>query len=55
LTIAEASEALGISDDSFRRHVAPELRLVRLGRLTLVSVRELERWLEEHGARVLPS
>lgn len=46
LTRAEAAEALGMSLDSFERHTQPELRLVRRGRLRLVPVRELERWLE---------
>jgi excisionase family DNA binding protein len=49
LTRAEAAEALGISLDSFERHAQPELRLVRRGRMRLVPVRELERWLEANS------
>ena len=53
LSRPEAAAALGISLDSFERYVQPELTLVRRGRLRLVAVRELERWLDSNGARVL--
>lgn len=53
LTRAEAAEAIGVSLDSFERYVQPELRLVRRGRLRLVAVRELERWLDSNAARLL--
>lgn len=53
LSRPEAAAALGISLDSFERYVQPELKLVRRGRLRLVAVRELERWLDSNGARVL--
>ena len=53
LTRAEAAETLGISLDSFERYVQPELRLVRRGRLRLIPVVELTRWLERSAARVL--
>jgi hypothetical protein len=49
----EAPEALGVSHDFFREHIAGELRWVRRGRKKLVSVRELERWLDENASRVL--
>ena len=48
LTRAEAAEALGISLDSFERHVQPELRLIRRGKLRLIPVREIERWIGEN-------
>ena len=53
LSIREASAALGVSEDYFAAHVAPELRIVRKGRRKLVGVAELERWIEENGERVL--
>jgi hypothetical protein len=53
LTRAQAAEALGISLKTFERHVQPDLRLVRISRLRLVPVRELERWIEHHSARTL--
>lgn len=55
LSREEAASALGMSLDSFERHCQPTLRLVRLGRMRLVPVRELERWLEENAARTLDS
>ncbi len=53
LTREEAAAAIGMSVDSFERHVQPTLRLVRLGRMRLVPLRELERWLEDHAQRTL--
>lgn len=47
---ADAAAALSISRDAFDEHVLPELRVVRRGRLVLVPVRELERWLERQAA-----
>jgi hypothetical protein len=49
----EAADALGVSPDFFDEHVRPELRLIRRGRIVLVSLRELDRWLERSSARVL--
>jgi excisionase family DNA binding protein len=53
VTIAEAAELLGMSDDHLRRHVLPELRIVRSGRLRLVPVGELEAWIGRNAARAL--
>ena len=53
LSREEAAAAIGMSLDSFERHVQPTLRLCRLGRLRLVPVRELERWLEENAETTL--
>jgi excisionase family DNA binding protein len=50
LRIEEASAALGVSPDYFRENIAPELRIVRDGRLRLVPVAELQRWLERHAS-----
>lgn len=52
LTRAEAADSLGMSLDSFERHVQGELRLVRRGSLRLVPVRELERWLAANAEHV---
>lgn len=49
LSVAEACEALGVSWGFFHDHVTPDLKIVRKGRRKLVSVRELERWLEKNG------
>lgn len=50
-TFDEAAASIGVSPDSFRRHVLPTIRTVRQGRLRLVPVRDLERWVDEHAAR----
>jgi hypothetical protein len=47
MTRGEAARSLGMSINSFERHVQPELRIVRRGKLRLIPVREIERWLEE--------
>ena len=42
LTRLEAAAALGMSLDSFERHVQPELKLVRRGKLRLIPVVDAE-------------
>jgi hypothetical protein len=49
LTREEAAAALGVSLAHFRRHVQPDLRLVRSGSCRLVTVAELERWASENA------
>ncbi len=49
LTREEAAAALGMSLDSFERHVQPTLGMVRVGRMRLVPVTELARWVDEHA------
>jgi excisionase family DNA binding protein len=53
LSPVEAALALGVSRDFFDEHVLPELRVTRRGRKVLVSVRELDRWLERSAALTL--
>jgi excisionase family DNA binding protein len=50
LAMDEAAEALSVSRDFFDQHIRHELRLVRRGRKVLVSIRELEHWLEQSAA-----
>lgn len=45
-----AAAALGVSRTFLDEQIAHELRWVRRGRRKLVSVRELERWLESNAA-----
>ncbi len=49
----EAAAALGMSLDSFERHVQHEVQLIRRGRMRLVPVQELERWAQENAERPL--
>jgi hypothetical protein len=53
LSREDAATALGMSLDSFERHVQPTVRMCRLGRMRLVPVVELQRWLDENAARTL--
>jgi hypothetical protein len=53
LTKREAAAALGMSVDSFERHVQPELRIVRRGKLRLFALSEIERWLRENGSKTI--
>ena len=53
LRVGEAAASLGISDDHFRRHVAPELKWVRTGRVKLVACSELEEWLRKSSRRMV--
>jgi hypothetical protein len=50
---SEAAESLGVSDEFFDAHVRHELRLIRKGRYTFVSVSELQRWADAQSARTL--
>ena len=52
LSKPDAAAALDISINSFERHVQPELRVVRRGKLRLFPVEELERWLRENSELV---
>jgi len=49
----EAAERLGMSLASFERHVQPEVKLVRRGRMRLVRVTTLERWAAANEAHTL--
>jgi len=53
LTRIEAAAALGIGIDSFDRHVAADVRMIRRGRLRMIPVSELERWATEQAERTI--
>jgi hypothetical protein len=52
LSIEQACAALGVSWDTWKASIEPEVRLVRLGRRKLVPVTELQRWLDSHAEAV---
>lgn len=54
LSIEEACAAVGVSWGTWKEHIAPNVRIVRLGRKKLVPVAELERWLAERAEHFLP-
>lgn len=45
---AEAAASLGVSREFFDTHVLPSVKSVRVGRRILVSVTELQRWLDRN-------
>ena len=49
----EAAQSLGCSRDLFDKHVGPELRWVRRGRVKFVAVSEIEDWLRRNAALTL--
>ena len=53
LTRAEAAEALGVGLTTFKKKIAPELRVIREGKVRLYPVAELERWADERAERAL--
>ena len=50
---AEAAAALGMGESAFREHVAPNVRVIRRGRLRLYPVSELERWALDNADRTI--
>ena len=54
LSREEAAASLGMSVDSFERHVQPSIRLIRRGRMRLVPITELERWADQEAEKTLP-
>jgi len=46
LTLEESALALGVSLAHLRRHVLPELRVIRSGSVRLVPVAELAKWAD---------
>ena len=52
LSVEQACEALGVSWDTWRAHIEPDVRLVRLGRRKLIPVSELHAWLDRHAESV---
>src|SRR5690348_4019481 len=53
LTRREAAAALGMSLNHFARHVQPELKVVLSGRLVLIPISELERWVQRHARHLV--
>lgn len=53
LTRHEAAASIGVSLDSFERHVQPHIAMIRPpgSRIRLVPVAELERWAAENAER----
>ena len=50
VTRRQAATMVGMSLDSFERHVQPEIRIVRRGAMRLIPVAEIARWVERNAA-----
>jgi excisionase family DNA binding protein len=48
-TRREAAESIGVGLTTFKEQIQPHLRVVRRGKVRLIPVAELERWLEENA------
>ncbi len=53
LTETRAADRLGVSAGFFKKHVLPEIRVIRRGTRVLVPQAELERWIERNAARTV--
>lgn len=53
LTREQAAASLGMSVDSFERHVQPSIRVIRMGKMVRIPVAELQRWAGEAAERTL--
>lgn len=52
LSIAEACASLGVSWGFWDQHIAPEIKVCRVGRRQIVAVSELQAWLDQQGERI---
>ncbi len=52
LTRTEAAASLGISEDTYKRHVEPDLRVVIVGGLTLVRPADIAQWADTNARHI---
>jgi hypothetical protein len=52
LSVEQACQALGVSWDTWRAHIEPNVRIVRIGRRKIVPTSELQVWLDDHAEAV---
>jgi hypothetical protein len=48
-TLEHAAASIGLSESAFPRDVLPNVRSVKVGRIRVVAITELERWLYLNG------
>lgn len=53
LTKHEAAQSLGMSVDSLERHVIPDVKVIRRGKLVLIHVEELKAWCRDNSERTV--
>jgi excisionase family DNA binding protein len=49
LTVEQACAALSVSYETWRQHIEPGMRIVRIGRRKLIAVTEIQRWLDANS------
>ena len=54
LNVEDACAALGISWQTWKEHVEPHIRLVRVGRRKIVPITALQEWLDANAEAVGP-
>jgi hypothetical protein len=52
MTVREAREYVGVSDDTWRAHIAPYVPVMRVGRRKIVPRGELDRFMRERAERL---
>ncbi len=52
LSVEQACQALGVSWQTWRQHIEPGVKVVRVGRCKRVAVSELQAWLDANGEKV---
>ena len=52
LRASEACHALGVSRNTFDRHIRDDLRWIRVGRIRMVAMSELQQWTERRSVRL---
>jgi hypothetical protein len=53
LNVEQACAALAVSHDTWKDHIEPDVRIVRVGRRKVIPVTELQRYLDEHAERAI--
>ena len=52
LNVKQCCAALNVSFETWRKHVEPDIRVVRVAGAKRVAISELQRWLDENGEAV---
>jgi len=49
----EAARLMGVSRDTFDKHIRPEIRMLEIGSKPMVPLKELDRYIERNASRVV--
>ncbi len=53
LTREEAAYSLGVGLTTFKTEIQPQLKIIRIGKVRLIPLAELERWTSENAQSVV--